>query len=67
MTTIQLNRQRRKLDLASLALALIGLVSGVLAYVLIETKGYNALVIVPAVVTLTIGLLNITKLEAPRD
>lgn len=67
MTTIQPRRQRRRLDLASLSLVLIGLAFGFLAYALIEANGYNVLIIVPAVVTLTIGLLNITKSEAPRD
>lgn len=56
----------RRLDVASLVLALIGVASGVLAYWLIVDRGQNPLLIVPAVVAATIGFSHITKREVPR-
>lgn len=54
----------RRLDVASLALLLVGLAFGVLAYWLITERGMNALILVPAVVAATTGALHITKREA---
>lgn len=57
---------RRRLDLPSLMLLLVGLVFGVLSYWLITDHGLNALIIVPSVVAITTGAAHITKREAPR-
>ena len=60
-------RSRKRLDLSSLALVLLCLISGVYAHVLISEAGMSPLLIVPSVVGATYGLLNITKWEVPRD
>ena len=57
---------KRKLDLSSLALFLLGCATGIYAYVLTQTTEANALVLVPSVVTATIGALNITTTKSPR-
>ncbi len=56
----------RRLDMASLALLLVGLVFGVIAYWLISVRDVNALIIIPSVVAVTMGACHITKREAPR-
>lgn len=56
----------RRLDVASLALLLVGLVFGVLAYWLITVRDVNALVLVPSIVAITTGASHIAKREAPR-
>ncbi|GEM_PF-3289468 len=66
MTTTHSHRVHRRLDVASLTLLLIGLVSGVFSYWLITYNGVNALVIIPSIVAITIGATHITKREAPR-
>lgn len=63
MTMTHSHRSHRRLDVASLALLLIGLASGVLAYWLIAERGQNALILVPAVVAATLGASHITKRE----
>ncbi|GAB2576010.1 hypothetical protein GCM10009593_12900 [Microlunatus antarcticus] len=59
-------RPQRRLDVAGLALLLIGLTFGVLSYLAISDRGLSALLIVPSVVAATTGALHITKLEVPR-
>lgn len=66
MTTNHRNTARRRLDLPSMGLALIGLIFGAIAYWLISAESANALVIVPSVVAFTIGITHLTKREAPR-
>ncbi len=66
MTTTHSHRVHRRLDVASLILLLIGLVSGVFAYGLITYNEVNALIIIPSIVTITIGATHITKREASR-
>ena len=66
MTTTQQARPRRRLDIASVLLALIGVLSGVVAYWLISTRGTNPLILVPAVVAVTIGLSHMFRYEVPR-
>ena len=66
MTTTQRELPQRKLDAASLALTLLGLICGVFGYLLIEAKDYSALLLTPSVIAVTVGVMNITKLEAPR-
>ena len=58
---------RRRLDVPSLVLMLIGLATAVFAYRLTADHDVSALVIVPAVVAATIGATHLVKREAPRD
>ena len=67
MITNHRNTARPRLDLPSLALTLIGLVSGVIAYRLISDQHMTVLIIVPAVVAVTIGITHLIKREAPRE
>ena len=60
------HRPRRRLDVAGLALLLIGLTFGALSYWLISDRGLSVLLIVPSVVAATTGALNITKREVPQ-
>lgn len=57
---------RRRLDVASLTLLLVGLAFGVLSYWLITADDFNALVIVPSIVAVTIGASHLFKREAPH-
>ncbi len=57
---------QRPLDVAGLALLLLGLICGVLAYWLITEHGLNPLILVPSVVAATTGASHITKREAAR-
>lgn len=66
MTTTHRIQSRRRLDLSSLILLLVGIISGLVAYVLI-TQGMSALVLIPSVVAATIGATQLTKYEAPRE
>lgn len=66
MTTTSSRRARRRLDVASLALLLLGLLSGVLSYWLITDHQANAMIIVPSIIAATIGATHITKKQAPR-
>lgn len=59
-------RSHRRLDVASLALLLIGLVFAVISYWLVQDRGYNVLIMVPSIVSATTGALHITKREARR-
>ena len=66
MTTTLKSQSRRRLDVSSLVLMVIGLVFGAIAYLLATYSGVNVLVIVPSVVAVTIGAMNLVKREAPR-
>ena len=66
MTMTHSHRSHRRLDVASLALLVIGLVFGGLSYWLVADHGLNALIIVPSIVAATTGATHITKREAPR-
>lgn len=61
------HRGRRTVDLASLALLIVGLSFGVLAYVLITRNGASPLLLVPSVIAATLGGTHLTKRQAPRD
>lgn len=65
MATHQM-KPRLRLDVPSLLLFLVGVVSGTLAYLLITYANYNALILVPGVVAATIGLSHLFKREAGR-
>lgn len=65
--TIHRNTARPRLDIASLVLTVIGLMFGSVAYWLITAERVNALVIVPAVAAVTIGVTHLIKREAPRE
>lgn len=62
----QAHRSRRAIDYAGLSLAVVGLIASACAYILITYGDANALIIVPGVVTLTIGSTNLTKQTADR-
>lgn len=57
---------RRRLDVASLALLLLGLVSAAFAYWLVADHGQNPLILAPSIVAATVGASHITKRQAPR-
>lgn len=58
--------QRRRLDSASLALLVVGVVSAALSFWLIGMHDLSAVVIFPSIVAVTTGASHITKREAPR-
>lgn len=58
---------RRKVDLASFALLVCGLVFGFVAYYLITEQGVNPLILSPSVVAVTLGVTHLVKRQAPRD
>lgn len=66
MTMTHSRRPHRQLDLASLALLLVGLVFGGFSYWLVTNHGLNALILVPSIVAATTGALHIVKRQAPR-
>lgn len=66
MTTLRRHAPRLRLDVASLVLLLIGLVFGVISYWLIDAREVNVLVIVPSIVAVTVGAMNLMKRQAPR-
>lgn len=55
--------QRRRIDYASLALAVVGVISGMLSLVLI-VDGKTPLIILPSLVAIATGVRHLTKLEA---
>ena len=65
-TTTRSHRSRRRLDVASLILFLVGLAFGALCYWLITSHGANVLIMVPSVVAATVGITHIVKREATR-
>jgi ribose/xylose/arabinose/galactoside ABC-type transport system permease subunit len=66
MTTTRSTVALRRLDVASLALLLIGLVFGVFSYWLITAEELSPLVIVPSMVAAIFGATHLVKREAPR-
>lgn len=66
MTMTHKNTSRLKIDLASAALTVIGLVFGAITYCLITAEHANPLVIVPSIVAITVGITHLVKREAPR-
>ncbi len=61
------NTSRMRIDVASAALTVIGLAVGVVAYWLVTAQRANALVIVPSVVAVVIGVTHLVKRETPRE
>ena len=59
-------RSRRRLDAASLALLVIGIVFGGLSCWLVANRGLNALIIGPSIVAVATGATHLTKREASR-
>lgn len=57
---------RRRLDVASLFLLLVGLVGGAFSYWLVTAEHFNVLVIVPSIASVTLSAAHLTKREAPR-
>lgn len=66
MTTNKL-QQRRRLSVASLVLAFVGIVFGVAAYLLIIHAGITPLLLIPSVIAGTVGVTHLFKKEAPRQ
>lgn len=66
MAKVMKTQPRRRLDVAGLISVLVGLIFAVVSYYLIVNENINPLVIVPSIVTATLGFANLTKLEAPR-
>lgn len=56
----------RRLDLWSLILMFIGLAFGAFAFWLVNTAYFSALIVIPSIVSFTIGTTHLFKLEAPR-
>ena len=54
---------RRRIDVASLILLLIGIAFGVFSYWLIVAEQFNFLIIVPSIVSITIGASHLSKRE----
>lgn len=67
MTTHSHHVGRPSVDMASLALLVVSILSGILAYALITDQGQNPLILVPAVVGAVIGATKLVKRQAPRD
>lgn len=67
MTTTHERYGRRRVDLASLALLLIGVGSSAASYWLITVDGLNPLLLIPGVVAAVIGVTHLVKTEAPRE
>jgi len=57
---------RRRLDVASVTLLMIGLVFGGLSCWLVAAHGLSVLVIVPSLIAVATGATHITKREASR-
>lgn len=66
MTTTYRRASRRRLDVSSLALTLLGLASGVFSYGLVTCADANALVMAPSIVAVPIGITHVIKREARR-
>lgn len=68
MTLIQRRTpQRRRIDGASLALAVLGLVCAAAAYWLIVNRDVNPLILVPSIAAVTTGVTHLVKRVAPRE
>lgn len=67
MTTTHKPHPRRRVDVASLALLVVGLASGLGAVWTIQALSVSPLVLVPSVVACTIGMLHLLKWESPRQ
>lgn len=67
MTMTHSRRSPRRLDAASLALFVLGILCGALSYWLVRDRGMNPLILVPSVVAATTGGAHLFKREAPRD
>lgn len=67
MTTTIKRSSRRRLDVTSLVLLVIGLTFAAVSYCLVTFADVNVLVIVPSIVAVTIGATHLVKREAPRE
>ena len=59
-------RSRRRLDVASLLLTVVGVSSAALSLWLIDTASVGVAVIIPSIVAATVGVTHITKREVTR-
>lgn len=65
--TISRPAPRKQLDMSSLILVFIGLSFGSYSYFLITTQDFNPLILVPSVVSFTLGVTALVKRVAPRE
>ncbi|OFR68627.1 hypothetical protein [Corynebacterium sp. HMSC078H07] len=59
-------RPKKVIDIYSVILLALGIVSGIVAFRLTLTTELNALVLIPSVVAATTGALNLTTTKGPR-
>lgn len=59
-------RSRRRIDVPSLGLLLLGLVTGAIAYWLSVEADQSPLWLIPSVVAVTVGAMHLIKREARR-
>lgn len=59
-------RSRRRLDVSSLLLLLVGLLFGGYSYWLITVGQFTPLIAVPSIFAVAVGASHLTKQEAPR-
>jgi purine-cytosine permease-like protein len=57
----------RRLDKASLALLIVGVVCAIAGIFMIINQNVFFIILLPALIAIYSGAKNITKLEAPRD
>lgn len=62
----QASRPSKRVDWASAALTVIGLLSSAIAYLLISNVGHNPLILAPGIVATTLGCTTLIVKEAPR-
>lgn len=65
-TTPRRTPPKRVLNVSSVILLVIGVFSGVVAFLLTEKSDASALVMIPSVVAATTGVLNITTIKGAR-
>lgn len=57
---------KRVLNVSSVILLVVGIFSGVVAFLLTENSDASALVMIPSVVAATTGVLNLTTIKGAR-
>lgn len=59
-------RPKKVIDIYSVILLVLGIVSGIVAFKLTQSTELNALILIPSVVAATTGALNLTTVKGPR-
>lgn len=57
---------KRVIDVSSVLLLVVGIISGIFAFHLSQTTDLSALVMIPSVVAATTGVLNLTTIKGSR-